>query len=308
MKIVSANLKTHLLLILATLFWGVTPSFMKVSLLEMDAFVFSTIRLFAALIVSGLLLVSSGTWKRVEKRDWILFIIIGLFGFFIFQICFPVGVKYTSASISALIMATLPVNVVLINLLLKSEKITLRTITGIILSIAGIAVIIHGTKGGIFLEGTYTKGVILLFVSEIGFAVYTIKSKALINRYSFYQVMFIVILFSFVPFSILSVKQLLAFPLHIISPIAWTGILFTGIFGSCIANIIWYRGISHLGSTKTSIYANLPPVFGIVVSFIFLSETLTVLQIAGGLVIMAGVILVNRKTAVKRLKLEEGNR
>lgn len=308
MNRISDNLKTHLLLVVATLFWGVTPSFMKVSLLEMDAFVFSTIRLFTALVVSGLLLVISGSWKRVEKRDWILFIIIGLFGFFVFQICFPVGVKHTSASISALIMATLPVNVVLINLLLRSEKITLRTITGIILSITGITVIILGTKGGISLEGTYTKGVLLLFVSEIGFAVYTVKSKSLINRYSLYQVMFIVILFSFVPFTVISAKQLLTFPVLSISPIAWTGIIFTGIFGSCIANIIWYRGISHLGSTKTSIYANLPPVFGIIVSFIFLNETLTLLQIAGGLVIMAGVILVNRKTAVKRLELEEENR
>ena len=304
----SGNIKTHLLLVLATLFWGVTPSFMKVSLLEMDAFTFSTLRLFLALIVSGLLLVISGTWKRVEKKDWILFIIIGLFGFFIFQISFPVGVKYTSASISALIMATLPVNVVLINLILKSEKITLRTITGIVLSITGIAVIILGTKGGISLEGTYTKGVILLIVAEMGFAVYTVKSKSLISRYSLYQIMFIVILFSFIPFTVISAKQLLVFPLLSVSPIAWTGIIFTGIFGSCIANIIWYRGISHLGSTKTSIYANLPPVFGIIVSFIFLNETLTLLQIAGGLVIMAGVILVNKKTAVKRLELEEENR
>lgn len=295
MNIVSANLKTHLLLILATLFWGVTPSFMKVSLLEMDAFTFSTLRLFAALLVSGLLLVVSGSWKRVEKKDWILFIFIGLFGFFIFQICFPVGVKYTSASISSLIMATLPVNVVLINLLSKSEKITLRTITGIVLSIAGIAVIILGTKGGLSLEGTYTKGVILLIVAEMGFAVYTVKSKTLIARYSLYQVMFIVILFSFIPFLIISGKQLLAFPVLSISPIAWTGILFTGIFGSCIGNIFWYRGIHHLGSTKTSIYANLPPVFGIIVSFIFLNEILTLLQILGGFVIMAGVILVNRK-------------
>ncbi len=301
MNRISGNLKTHLLLVLATLFWGVTPSFMKVSLLEMDAFVFSTLRLFAALLVSSLLLVISGSWKRVEKRDWILFIIIGLFGFFIFQISFPVGVKHTSASISALIMATLPVNVVLINLLLRSEKITFRTITGIILSIAGITVIILGTKGGISLEGTYTKGVLLLFVSEIGFAVYTVKSKSLINRYSLYQVMFIVILFSFIPFTVISAKQLLTFPVLSVSPIAWTGIIFTGIFGSCIANIIWYRGISHLGSTKTSIYANLPPVFGIIVSFIFLNETLTLLQIAGGLVIMAGVILVNKKTRSKIL-------
>ena len=83
--------------------------------------------------------------------------------------------------------------------------------------------------------------------------------------------------------------------IHNISFSVWIGVFFTGIFGLCIANIFWYQGIHYLGSTKTSVYANLPPVFGIIISYLFLKETLTVLQILGGLVIMLGVILVSRK-------------
>jgi drug/metabolite transporter (DMT)-like permease len=294
---VKGNLKTHSLLVLATLFWGVTPALMKVSLQEITPFSFSTIRLFIALLVALLFLLISCSWKPVEKKDWILFLIIGLFGFFIFQICFPVGVKYTSASIAALIMATLPINVVIINLLIKSEKMTFRMILGIVLSIAGIATIILGTEGSISLEGTYTKGVILLILSEIGFALYTVKSKVLISKYSVYQVMFLVILFAFIPFLIISSKEILSFPITSLSMITWIGIIFTGIFGSCVANIFWYRGIHRLGSTKTSVYANLPPVFGIFVSFLFLGETLTFLQMFGGIIILSGVIIVNRKKA-----------
>ena len=295
MNRVSSNLKIHLLLVLATLFWGVTPAFMKISLQEIDVFIFSTLRLFIALLTSGLLLIISGTWKKVEKRDWIQFVIIGLFGFFIFQFCFPIGVKHSSASISALIMASLPVNVILINLLSRTESITLRTVIGISFSIAGIVVIIMGTSGGISLEGTYIGGVLLLIVAEMGFAVYTVKSKSLITRYSLYQVMFIVILFSFVPFLFLSANQLFSFSASGVSSIAWTGVFFTGIFGTCIGNILWYQGVRKMGSVKTSIYANLPPVFGVIVSFIFLGETLALVQILGGFVIIAGVILVSRK-------------
>jgi drug/metabolite transporter (DMT)-like permease len=291
------NIKTHLLLILVAVFWGFTPAFMKVSLLELDVFIFSTLRLFTALLFSGMLLLFSGSWKTVEKKDWVLFIIIGLFGFFIFQICFPVGVKYTSASISSLIMATLPINVILINLFLRLEKISIRTIMGIILSIVGITIIILGTKGGLSLEGTYSIGVILLVIAEMGFAIYTVKAKSLISKYSLYQVLFLVILFSFIPFVTISAKNIISTPFYSISGIVWTGIIFTGIFGTCIANILWYGGIKSLGSTKTSIYANLPPVFGIIVSFIFLNETLTLMQIIGGIIIMTGVISVNLKTS-----------
>jgi len=303
LKIVNGNIKTYSLLILATIFWGVTPSLMKLSLQELDPFVFSLFRLFLALITSLFLLLFFSKWKKVEKRDWILFTVIGLFGFFVFQISFPVGVKYTSASISALIMATLPVNVILINLITRNEHVKIRTMLGIILSIAGIIVIIAGTKDGISLEGTYIRGVFLLITAELGFAVYTINSKSLIAKYSFYQVMFIVILFSFIPFILISGKDMYLLlqsdVIYSISFSVWIGVFFTGIFGLCIANIFWYQGIYYLGSTKTSVYANLPPVFGIIISYLFLKETLTFLQILGGLVIMLGVILVSRKDKSK---------
>jgi len=107
--------------------------------------------------------------------------------------------------------------------------------------------------------------------------------------------MFIVILFSFLPFLIFSSNQIISLDVSNISSRAWLGVAFTGIFGTCVGNILWYKGIENLGSTKTSIYANLPPVFGITASFLFLKETLSFLQLLGGIVIISGVILANRK-------------
>ncbi len=289
------KLNIHFLLILAVFFWGLTPSFMKLSLSEIAVFPFNVLRLFTAMLTSGVFLLILGKWRRVERKDWINFIIIGLFGFFVFQFCFPFGVKKTSASIASLIMATLPINVIIINLLSKSEKINLKSVIGILLSIIGISIIVIGTSGGISLEGTQTSGVILLIAAEMGFALYTVKAKELIHKYSLYQVMFIVIMFSFIPFLILSANQISSVKLSDISALAWLGVAFTGILGTCIGNILWYKGIQNLGSTKTSIYANLPPVFGISAGFLFLNEILSILQIFGGLVIMAGVILANRK-------------
>ena len=289
------KLNIHFLLILAVLFWGLTPSFMKLSINEIEVFPFNVLRLFVALVTSGIFLIILGNWKHVERKDWINFIIVGLFGFFVFQFCFPFGVKNTSASIASLIMATLPINVIIINLLSKSEKIIMKTVIGILLSIIGISLIILGTNGGFSLEGTFSGGVILLIVAEMGFALYTVKAKDLIHKYSLYQVMFIVILFSFLPFLIFSSNQIRSLNISNISTLAWLGVAFTGIFGTCMGNILWYKGIENLGSTKTSIYANLPPVFGITASFLFLKETLSILQILGGFVIISGVILVNRK-------------
>ncbi len=295
MKKSRGQIKTHLLLVLATFFWGITPLFVKLSLREFEVFPFTLFRLAAALITAFILVLASGTWKRIEKEDLKLFILVGIFGFFVFQFAFPFGVKYTSVSIAAIIMATLPVNVILINLLTGSEKITRRVAAGLILSVAGVIVITFGTAGGFSAEGTYFRGVLFLFASELGFAFYTAKSKPLAGRYSLYQSMFMVILLTTVPFIFIALKDLSSVHYSGISLTAWSGVFLTGIFGLCLGNIFWYKGIHNLGSTRTSVYANLPPVFGIFSGFIFLRESLTIMQAAGAVVIAAGVILANRK-------------
>jgi len=294
-KVKKNKLNIHFLLILAVLFWGLTPSFMKLSLEEIEVFPFNVLRLFVAMVTSGIFLLLFGAWKHVERKDWINFIIVGLFGFFVFQFCFPFGVKNTSASIASLLMATLPINVIIINLLSKSEKITPIAVIGILISIIGISIIVIGTKGGISLEGTYASGVILLITAEMGFALYTVKAKDLIHKYSLFQVMFIVILFSFISFLLFSLNKISSVNISNISAMAWLGVAFTGMLGTCIGNILWYKGIQILGSTKTSVYANLPPVFGIAFSFLILRETLSFLQLFGGFIIMSGVLLANRK-------------
>ena len=284
--------KTHLLLILATFFWGITPLFVKLSLREIDVFPFTFFRLVTALVTAGILTGASGTWKRIEKNDLKLFILVGLFGFFVFQFAFPFGVKYTSVSVAAIIMATLPVNVIVVNFFTRSERISGHTAAGLILSVAGVVVITLGS--GFSAEGTYFKGVILLFTAEMGFAFYTARSKPLVGKYSLYQSMFVVILITTILLFFFTLKDISSVPFQDISLTAWSGVFITGIFGLCLGNIFWYKGIHHLGSTRTSVYANLPPLFGIASGFIFLDESLTIIQAAGAVIIAAGVILANR--------------
>jgi len=290
--------KTHLLLILATFFWGTSPLFMKFALKEIPFLSFNTFRLFSALTASLIMLLfSKGAWKKIKRKDWNTFIIAGFFGFFIFQICYPLGLTFTPVSIAAIIMATLPVSVMLINLFTGLEKPTTKIIIGISLSVLGAGVIAIGAKGNAGNTGTYAAGVFLILGAKIASALYTVRTKQVVSHYSLFQIIFIIVSFSLIPFTIISAKQLVSIPYSSISTLAWISILYSGILGICIGNMFWYRGIDHLGSTKTSLYANLPPVFGILSGFIFLKESLTLIQIAGGIVIAAGVILVNRKTA-----------
>ncbi len=294
------TLKTHLLLILAAFFWGTSPLFMKIALMEIPYLPFNTFRLLSAFITASVMLLFTRSWRKVEKRDWKYFIIAGFFGFFIFQIGYPLGLTVAPVSIAAIIMATLPVSVMLINLLTGMEKPTLKIITGISLSVLGAGIIAVGVNRGVSSKKLYGAGVLIILIAEIAYALYTVQTKHVVRKYSLFQIIFIIVIFSLIPFSFMSAKQIVTLPFSSISLLAWAGVLYSGILGICIGNMLWFRGIDRLGSTKTSLYANLPPVFGILSGFIFLKESMTAIQIAGAFTIAAGVILVNRKGIQKR--------
>ncbi len=269
---------------------------MKIALREVPFRAFNTMRLFSALVTAVIMLIANkNSWRRVERKDWNIFIIAGFFGFFLFQIGYPIGLNLTSVSVAAIIMATLPVAVMLINLFTGTEKPSGRILSGIILSVSGAVIIALGSGSGILSKGLYGAGVLLVLGAEIAYAVYTVWTKHIVGKYTLFQIIFIIVSLSFVPFLLFSAGQIIRLPFKEISLLTWIGIAYSGVFGICIGNMLWYKGIDHLGSTKTSLYANLPPVFGILSGFIFLKEYLTFIQVAGGIIISAGVILVNRK-------------
>jgi len=62
-----------------------------------------------------------------------------------------------------------------------------------------------------------------------------------------------------------------------------------------VANLLWFGGISRVGPSRASVFANLQPFMAAIFSLLILSEPITRLQIAGGLLI-AGAILLSRRS------------
>jgi len=83
-------------------------------------------------------------------------------------------------------------------------------------------------------------------------------------------------------------------------PIVWSGktigaILYVGILASIIAFLSWNKGVVQLGANRASIYLNFIPVFATIFATLFIGESLQLAQIIGGLAVICGVILTNRK-------------
>jgi drug/metabolite transporter (DMT)-like permease len=300
---------THLMLASAAFFWGINPMIMKIGLATINPLAYNVVRLLFAFIIS-LLVIRFGTrsWKRVEKGDRIRFVLLGLGGFLIFQGGYTFGVHLTAAGVSAMILAILPVFVALISIIGRVEKVSLKAALGITVSLIGVGAITFGGMGGGSAEpggfvsqtgSNHLLGVLLLVIAEFSYGIYTVFVKPLTRKYPVEQIVCIIIGVVLLPFIALTVPFFISEgfftsgPLRLFTLGEWFSLLYSSAFGILAGNILWSHGVKRIGSTGTSIYINLTPLFGVAAGFLILAERLSPLQLAGGGLILAGVWLVN---------------
>ena len=99
-----------------------------------------------------------------------------------------------------------------------------------------------------------------------------------------------------IPLVLLSIPPLVQLEWATISMIAWGAVIFSGVFSITLAYFFWNYGVSRLGSTRTSLYSNLTPPLALLTAWLLLGETLTFIQIGGGLLALGGVALARRYT------------
>ena len=283
----------------AALFWGLNPIIMKIGLAELNPLPFNTLRLALGLLFTGLLTLTvpsfRRSWRSLRRADVPRFAAVSLAGFFVFQLGYSFGVDYTSASVAAIILGMLPINVAILNGLSGLERPGRLKLIGIAATFIGVVFIALGRHGGISLAGTYIYGVLLLVVAEFAYGGYTVFVKPLTARYPIDQIIFIIISISLAFFLLLNISILGVGDFAGLSLSTWLSCAGSGILALSGGNILWSQGVKRLGSTNTSVFGNLPPVFGILAGILLLGETLTLLQLAGAAVILSGVALVNSR-------------
>jgi drug/metabolite transporter (DMT)-like permease len=73
--------------------------------------------------------------------------------------------------------------------------------------------------------------------------------------------------------------------------LAWACFFYSLFFSLVFTNIMWFTAIDKVGAARASLYANLQPFLGAFFALVVLSEKMGTLQIVGGLVIGAGILL-----------------
>jgi drug/metabolite transporter (DMT)-like permease len=283
----------YLLILLAIIFWGTSFVATKTVLHEIKPVTIIILRLILASVLLTIIALST---KRkfsinLNSHGWIFILaLVAVFHLWI-QVT---GLQYTTAANTGWIIGTAPIFMAIMALIFYKEKISLLALSGILLAITGLLLLFG--KGDItnigFLEN---RGDLLVLGSAFTWGVYSMVNKKISLSYSplmtilylFLMMAVIIIPFNLNTETINSVINL--------SLISWMWILFLGIFCSGVAYVIWAQALRDMESAKVGAFLYFEPLVTVIAAWIYLNEEITLLMIFSGLLITAGVFIVNKE-------------
>lgn len=288
-KLTTEEKKEALLLtIIASSLWGTSFPAIKIGLQFMDAYTFVFLRFFfASLIMFAIVLFSKNFTFNFNKR---LILFLGCINGIAYLLQY-IGMSYTSASKSSLLVNLTVVWVALLSPILLKEKIGRKKLSGVILSLLGIVFVTTNLDFQSFAIGNMMGDFIVIAAGMI-WAIFILYNKPLVNEtknlmMSLTWLLFFTIipLMPVVPFS---AKNFLTLPWE-----AWSAIFYTAIFCWNIPYYIWSKGLRKISAVTSSVILLNEIVVSVIISTIFLGDSLTVVTGIGAVFIMFAIMLVS---------------
>jgi len=281
----------ELMLLTTVLLWALNLSVTKYILTHgLEPLPYTTVRYgLAGLIFVGLTLYAERT-LRVERRHLpLLALAAGLL--WLNQLSFVFAVDLTTASTIGLVLGAIPVFAALFGLALGTERPTGRFWIAAAMSAVGVALVAVGSGGEV--SGS-NWGILLGLSTAATWAAYSVVVAPLMTSYSPSRMSAIVIPAAWVLIALTGIPQT-ADQEWTLGWEIWTLLVLATLGPLVLTNVLWFRSIHRIGANKATLAANLQPFVAAVLAVILLSEPLSVLQIAGGVLIALGILAVRRR-------------
>lgn len=295
----SKELQAHILLLSANLFYGINFSVAKIPMpYYIQPFGLVLLRGIAATSFFWMLasLFKSKDAQKIEKKDWIRFVMAALFGVSINQLLFFKGLDLTTPISASIIMTSTPIAVLIVAILLIKEKLTWQKAVGLSLGLTGALILILTGSKNITTEAPKPGlGNLFIFINALSYATYLVTSQKLIRKYDSIQFMKYVFL--------LGTIMMIPFGYQEIADAKWSemttevylSIAFILIFVSCLTYYFNTLGLRVLPPSTVGIYIYSQPVFAVIIAMILGSDSLDMMKIISAVLIFSGVYLVSKK-------------
>ena len=279
--------------------WGTTFTVVKEATAELPTFSYLAIRFALAAVVLILLYPRRFSWRSqaFSGRAWKDGAIIGLFLFlgYGFQ---TLGLQTTTPSKAGFLTGLAVVLVPLLSAVFLRERLAVPALAGVTLATAGLGLLtLNGAAGS-------ATGDLLVLGCALAFALHIIA----VGRFSAHHDP---VVLAFVQIAVTSAASGVAAwltepPVRAISPRAWGAIVLTGVLATSAAFLIQTTAQRFTTSTHTALIFTMEPVFAATFSYLYLGEVLTPRAAFGGLLVLAGMVVAQRRVGEKEPLRDRG--
>lgn len=254
-------------------------------------------RFSAALMALMVVQLFQGAFCKLTRAKFIRILPLALFYpllFFTFQ---TYGLQRASSSEAGIIFAAIPIFTWILAAIFLKEKTNRIQKLCIIASVSGVVYI--SWQNGAGQHFGVSRGILLLLVSALSYAAYSILAKKMTRRFSSAELSCPMIIISFFCFNLLALGRhlysgsLSSFWLPLARADYLAAIAYLGILSSLVTALLTNYVLSKLEASKMSVFGNLATVISIFAGYLFLKEQLTPHHIIGSILIVGGVLGVN---------------
>jgi drug/metabolite transporter (DMT)-like permease len=293
MPVAPAPWPVYLKLVGVAAIWGGTFVAGRIATAELPA---STAALWRYVLACAVLVVAAFALERglprLTARQWLGVALLGATGVAAYNLCFMWGLKTVPAGRASLLVALNPAATLVGAALFFGERLTRRNVAGIVIALAGAAIVIGRGDPLALLRGGLGTGELTILGCVASWSAFTLVAKRLMAGLSPLAITVYASLTGTLMLAAATLSEGAALVPQA-SPSAWAALAFLGAFGTAVA-FVWYNdGVRRLGAARAPVFINLVPVFAVVLGALLLGERIDASMLAGGALVLVGVYTLN---------------
>lgn len=273
--------------------WGGTWPVGRVVAASIEAWNAALIRFVMATTVLVLICVRTGGRSALQVRPGLLprLFVLGATGIFGYSLFFFSGLRTTAAGRAALIVGCIPVCIAMGSCLLGRRWPRLALVAGVLLSLAGVSVVIADGSPLRLFRGGVQRGDLLILCAVVCWTSYTLFARPVMKELSPLVAVTWSCIFGSILILPVAVFGGLWQDLLAAGRAEWWGLTYLGVAATSLGYFWYYKAIHHVGPVAAGIFINLVPLFAVFLGCTFLDEPLQGAHVAGGLMVISGVVV-----------------
>ena len=246
------------------------------------------IRFFISGGIGVMVALAMGQSWRLTRAQWIATVIFGICQNALYLGLNFVAMQTVEASLAAIVASTMPLLVALAGWLALGERLRPMAIIGLMAGFVGVAIIM----GSRISAGADLYGLILCAAGVVALTLATLAVRGASSGGNFLMIVGLQMLVGAAPLAVLAALTepwVVAWSTPLI--LAFT---YTTLVPGLAATLVWFLLVDRIGATRAATYHFLTPFFGVAIAAVLLGEALTIRDVIGVLIVMAGIFAVQR--------------